>query len=62
MFWRRSEEVEAAAPLPNSRPNDPQTIPPPAPEVQEGIDERQQKLLEGEERRAEEGEPPDYTH
>jgi hypothetical protein len=71
MFWRRPAKSEASPPLPNSRPNEPQaprkvSDPQPddpfaieTPEEKEYREERQRKLLEEQERRFEEGQPPE---
>jgi hypothetical protein len=74
MFWRKPEEPQAEAPLPDSRPNDPLTTEsrPEAPDEKEYREERQRprggesafraKLFEEHEPKADEGEPPDDTH
>ena len=62
MFWRKRDEAEPQASLPESGPNDPATIGsrPDTPDESEYREERQRKLLEEHERKVEKGEPPDY--
>jgi hypothetical protein len=62
MFWRKREEPKTPPSLPDSGPNDPRAFAPQTPAAKRDSEALHRETLFGEERKAEEGEPPDYTH